>query len=637
MPNVNEMVEQHWPDHVPHAEKYGPHSVDNQAGVLCGCGELLGWPIEDEPEGYDEPEPDPYALPRPESARGQEAYDKIAIPLRAARLKATKRTDDYAAEPKVRQGAFGTYPEVGGAGVPAEPVTAPEEPLDAEVVDDTASTGPAYFSPVVASRGESGWVAGPPGGSGLAEVEREVFAEKATADRGSIEFKPPEPNEIPMAVHADGMVGDQTVEEWRAAQVAAGHGPNPEVLADLGLAADGPVTDEAQTYEVGETVTVGGIEFTKKAEHPSIYTKPEPSTITEAEAAKVMASAEGQVWANEGGTEPYTTTEAEAAKITAGIEESVRAAAELAEFGHCDAGAYEGFDVCWEPAVTDKHRRFCRDHWFVGTEQCDAFVPDGHESADQCQGRTEFEAAENMLCEDHAEWTGTGVSGNVYVNGRVDGDDWHASLERSRCTFVFEHKPCVFQVLHTVDYHHLSDGRDVHPDGTVDAAIPTTDAPAVVAEVAEPEQETGLTPGSGTPIMPTSPDSMDPVGSYYPPIDPTQVYTPQDIEIAIVEILRRLGNGEAFLREQIARLHQADYAYTMRYNLKIATSKARAADQRKAEAILACKNEIYEQTEADMLVRALRDTMHNLRSQLAGFQTVARSVGVSMGAPNFRP
>jgi hypothetical protein len=571
MPNVNEMVEQHWPDHVPHAEKYGPHSVDNQAGVLCGCGELLGWPIEDEPEGYDEPEPDPYALPRPESARGQEAYDKIAVPLRAARLKATRRTDDYAAEPKVRQGAFGTYPEVGGAGVPAGPVTAPEEPLDAEVIED-----------------------------------------------------------IPMVVHADGMVGDQTVEEWRAAQVAAGHGPSPEVLADLGLAADGPVTDEAQTYEVGDTVTVGGIEFTKKAEHPSVFTPPEPSTITEEEAVKIMASAEGQAWANEGGAEPYTTTEAEYAEITAGIEESVRAAAELAEFGHCDAGAYEGFDACWEPAVTDKPRRFCRDHWFVGTEQCDAFVPDGHESADQCQGRTEFEAAENMLCEDHTEWTGTGVSGNVYVNGRVDGDDWHASLERSRCTFVFEHKPCVFQVLHTVDYHHLSDGRDVHPDGTVNVAIPTT-------EVAEVEQETGLTPGSGTPIMPTSPDSMDPVGSYYPPIDPTQVYTPQDIEIAIVEILRRLGNGEAFLREQIARLHQADYAYTMRYNLKIATSKARAADQRKAEAILACKNEIYEQTEADMLVRALRDTMHNLRSQLAGFQTVARSVGVSMGAPNFRP
>jgi hypothetical protein len=597
MPNVNEMVEQHWPDHIPHAEKYGPHSVDNQAGVLCGCGELLGWPIEDEPEGYDEPEPDPYALPRPESARGQEAYDKIAIPLRAARLKATKRTDDYAAEPKVRQGAFGTYPEVGGAGVPAEPVTSPEEPLDAEVIED-----------------------------------------------------------IPMVVHADGMVGDQTVEEWRAAQVAAGHGPSPEVLADLGLAADGPVTDEAQTYEVGDTVTVGGIEFTKKAEHPSVFTPPEPSTITEEEAIKIMASAEGQAWANEGGAEPAAVQEwsfgdpgvlgdPQPGDDYEPSDQTKELAATLAEqpagFGQCEAGEWEGFEVCEEPARGIPNpasgARLCGTHWFIETEQCDAFVPDGHESADQCPGRAPFGMGELMLCSDHVEWTGTGVSGNVYVGGRVDGDDWHSDFERPRCPFDFEGKPCVFQVLHTVDYHHLSDGRDVHPDGTVDAAIPTTDAPAVGAEVAEVEQETGLTPGSGTPIMPTSPDSMDPVGSYYPPIDPTQVYTPQDIELAIVEILRRLGNGEAFLREQIARLHQADYAYTMRYNLKIATSKARAADQRKAEAILACKNEIYEQTEADMLVRALRDTMHNLRSQLAGFQTVARSVGVSMGAPNFRP
>jgi hypothetical protein len=594
MPNANEMVEQHWPDHAEHVEKYGPHSVDGQTGILCGCGELLGWPVEDEPEGYDEPEPDPYALPRPESARGQAAYDKIAGPLRAARLKATKRTDDYAAEPKVRQGAFGSYPEVGGAGVPSEPVAAPEEPLDAEVVD-----------------------------------------------------------EISMVVHADGMVGDQTAEEWRAAQVAAGHGPSPEVLADLGLAADGPVTDEAQTYEVGDTVTVGGVDFTKVSDEmfPVAVTKPEPSTITEEEAAEIMASPAGQEWSfgdpdtdSDGPKldddyEPSEETKALAAALTT---------EPTAYLGLCDAGDYEGFDDCPEEAVTETPGRFCRDHWFVGTAQCDAFVPDGHESADQCPGRAPFEMGELMLCPDHVEWTGTGVSGNVYVDGRVDGDDWHADFERPRCPFGFEGKSCVFKVLHTVLYHHLSDGRDVHPDGTVDAAIPTIDesflpeqstpdGPAPGSEVSEVEQETGLTPGSGTPIMPTSADSMDPVGSYLPPIDPTQVYTPQDIEIAIVEILRRLGNGEAFLREQISRLHQADYAYTMRYNLKIATSKARAADQRKAEAILACKNEIYEQTEADMLVRALRDTMHNLRSQLAGFQTVARSVGVSMNAPSYRP
>lgn len=466
MANANEMVEQYWPDHAPHAEKYGPHSVDAQAGVLCGCGELLGWPIEDEPEGYDEPEPGPYALPRPESARGREAYDKAAAAVAAARAKATGRTDDYAAEPEVKQGAFGSYPEASGHRLRWNTAAVPEEPLDAEVVDDMAATGPAFFSPVAASKGESGWIAGPPGGSGLAEVEREVFAEKATADRGPIEFKSPVP------------------------------------------AADGPMADEAQTYEVGDTITVGGIEFTKQAEHPSAFTPPEPSTITEQEAAEIMASPEGQAWANEGGTEPQ--------------------------------------------------------EWSFGDPETD---PDGPKPSDD-YAPDEKQAAEIM-----------------------------AGIEDGQSTEV---------------------------------------RPAAGSDVSTVE-ETGLTPGSGTPIMPTSADSMDPVGTFLPPIDPTQVYTPQDIEIAIVEILRRLSNGEAFLREQISRLHQADYAYTMRYNLKIATSKARAADQRKAEAILACKNEIYEQTEADMLVRALRDTMHNLRSQLAGFQTVARSVGVSMGAPSYRP
>lgn len=434
MPNVNEMVEQYWPDHAPHTEKYGPHSVDEQTGVLCGCGELLGWPIEDEPADYDEPEPTPFALPRPESARGQAAYDKAAAAVAVARAKATGRTDDYAAEPEVRQGAFGSYPEVGGAGVPSEPVAAPEEPLDAEVVD-----------------------------------------------------------EIPMVVHADGMMGDQTAEEWRAAQVAAGHGPSPEALADLGLAADGPVADEAQTYEVGDTVTVGGIEFTKKAEHPSIFTKP------------------GFCVPNEAGWTPSEPVE-----------------------------------------------------WSFGDPDTD---PNGSKPDDDYEPSEETKAHAVTLAEQSAE------------EPALDGSP--ASLEV--------------------------------------------------------EQETGLTPGSGTPIMPTDPDSMDPVGSYLPPIDPTQVYTPQDIEIAIVEILRRLGNGEAFLREQIARLHQADYAYTLRYHSAIRASPARAADQRKADAIIACKNELYEQSEAEMLVRALRDTMHNLRAQLMGFQSVAKSISASVNAPSFRP
>jgi hypothetical protein len=216
---------------------------------------------------------------------------------------------------------------------------------------------------------------------------------------------------------------------------------------------------------------------------------------------------------------------------------------------------------------------------------CDAMVPDGQESMDQCSDRTGPESPD-FLCNQHADYSGSGASGQYYENGKVVPLDAPAAAE-------------------------------------------PTEGKALAV--------TGPEPGSGTPILPTDPDSQDPVMGFLPPLDPTQVYTPKDVEIGILEILRKLQNGDYFLREQLARLHKADHALMMKYELKVSTSNARAQDQRKAEARLACSREIYEQSEADMLVRATRDSLHSLRSQLMGLQTVARSLGVSIGGPSYGP
>jgi hypothetical protein len=168
-----------------------------------------------------------------------------------------------------------------------------------------------------------------------------------------------------------------------------------------------------------------------------------------------------------------------------------------------------------------------------------------------------------------------------------------------------------------------SSTADVYDDGEVQQFVPLSAAPE---------------PGTGTPILPVEGDLVDPVSSALPaPLDPTEVYTPHDVELAIVDILGRLERGEYFLRVQISRLHLADYALLMRKASSLAKSDRRAADQREAEANLACAKEIYEQSEAAMLVRALRDTMHTLRSRLSGYQSVGRSVGASVNAPSFRP
>lgn len=148
----------------------------------------------------------------------------------------------------------------------------------------------------------------------------------------------------------------------------------------------------------------------------------------------------------------------------------------------------------------------------------------------------------------------------------------------------------------------------------------------------EEESEVGrdLVPFAGTPLMPSDPGSMDPLNRGLPPLDPTLPYTPADVELKILEILQQGERGERFLREQLARLHQAQHNLDLRYNLAIVKSDARAADQRKAEAWIATEKERFEATQAEMLVRALRDNLHNLRAQLSGFQSVARSLGVSL-------
>lgn len=150
----------------------------------------------------------------------------------------------------------------------------------------------------------------------------------------------------------------------------------------------------------------------------------------------------------------------------------------------------------------------------------------------------------------------------------------------------------------------------------------------------EPSVGSAAVPYAGTPIMPTDAQELDPLRGRLAPLDPTLPYTPADVELKIVEILRQLENSELFLRQQLARLHQATHNYNMRYNLAYKTSDGRSDGQRKADAVLATERESYEMSEAEMLVRALRDSQHNLRSQLSGFQSVNRSLLASLGAPD---
>lgn len=502
----------HWPDHADHNTGRNIPSFDRSAGYLCGCGEHLGWPVQDEPPEADEFEPDEVhtTFQRPASAAGAAAWDKAAAPIQ-----------------KALKGAYGTW------GGQTEEFPLPDEPEieEAVVVIEDGDGEDVGYTPMPAERVDAeGMSYGPP-------EDAEVVSDD----------DPPAP-------------GDTFLE-----QLAREH-------------ADGPVADEAQTYSTDAALM-----------RPCRVMVPDgPESMIEC-GNECEQGSEQCGW-HAGQADPYNTP-----------------------------AAVEGREY---DATKDAE-------WRRVQAQSDADDPATHVTPD----------------------------GMVYTVETTDTP--YGKFDAEPDTFLGglpeEHDAVFGKSESTVDKESAGQPtrqgpEPVHPEDTSGSStVDVYDSPAAVegreydaAQVALDEeneaQRRAPEPGSGTPILPTEGDLADPVSSALPaPLDPTEVYTPHDVELAIVDILGRLERGEYFLRQQISRLHLADYNLTMRKASSLAGSDRRAADQREAEANLACAKEIYEQSEAAMLVRALRDTMHTLRSRLSGYQSVGRSVGASVNAPSYRP
>lgn len=135
-------------------------------------------------------------------------------------------------------------------------------------------------------------------------------------------------------------------------------------------------------------------------------------------------------------------------------------------------------------------------------------------------------------------------------------------------------------------------------------------------------------PGGAMPssaVVPT-----DPIESRLVAIDPTKIYTATDIELQLVSIEARLEQGQVFQRVWEMRALAAKIAYTLAYEQAISESEASSADRRKAEATIKCKEKLVDKLTAETMAKAVADTMHNLRSMLSGYQSIARSIGSSM-------
>ncbi len=102
-------------------------------------------------------------------------------------------------------------------------------------------------------------------------------------------------------------------------------------------------------------------------------------------------------------------------------------------------------------------------------------------------------------------------------------------------------------------------------------------------------------------------------------------YTPEEVEREIVDTLDRIERGAGFLTTKEEERGAAKLAYDLAYARALLASTARSAEQRNAEATIACA-ELYQQWQLlELTCRTAREGMSNLRSKLSGLQSVLRS------------
>jgi hypothetical protein len=187
----------------------------------------------------------------------------------------------------------------------------------------------------------------------------------------------------------------------------------------------------------------------------------------------------------------------------------------------------------------------------------------------------------------------------------------------------------LFAVLHDSG-HDVADCRrfygDGRPaqliadgDGTQLAVCPCSVSVEIPGGLEVQMQARGLTPGAAPPA------AADPVQPGLPLIDPSEIVTPEQLEAHLLDVIKRLETGQLYERECIEAEYRARLAWEMAKAKQIAKGGA-AADVRMAAA-LAEHGDLYEAyLLAEMMRKAVQAAMHNCRSMLSGYQTVARSV-----------
>ncbi len=103
-------------------------------------------------------------------------------------------------------------------------------------------------------------------------------------------------------------------------------------------------------------------------------------------------------------------------------------------------------------------------------------------------------------------------------------------------------------------------------------------------------------------------------------------YTPDEVERELVDTAWRLEAGAGWLTTKEEERGAAKLAYELARARAIYSSKGRSAEQREAEALLACRREYEDWQLLELTCRTAREGLHNLRAKGSYLQTINRSV-----------
>lgn len=119
--------------------------------------------------------------------------------------------------------------------------------------------------------------------------------------------------------------------------------------------------------------------------------------------------------------------------------------------------------------------------------------------------------------------------------------------------------------------------------------------------------------------------AADPIARTLQLIGPAEDYTPEQVERLMLDCVHRLEEGQAFERWALEQASEAQRAYNRAY-AKAFTLAGGAMELRRNVAEVECAELADARDRTDMVHRAAKAAMHNLRSTLSGYQSVLKSV-----------